>query len=238
MKKYKQLYSKRYKFIFYHIPKCALTAVRRALLEESPKKSYVDSNWCEISSIPSNSKVIAVLRDPYERFVSGFIEGFVKRAPGMMRACNHKKPTQIRGICNSFEQEIIKEILGCEEITVKIGKFLDYLESNEFFEDHIMPQYYWLTYNNKIDTKKFWCKREIEDIDYFLSLSSLEGDFSKVLGTKVNIPRQHPTDKSLKEEYNTHCMKYMDRILELYKEDVLLYREHIEQRGDSWPEAL
>ena len=59
----KDLYSEKYNIRFYHIAKNGMTAMIKIL----------ELDWVAVEDINPNAKTIAIIRDPFERFISGCV---------------------------------------------------------------------------------------------------------------------------------------------------------------------
>lgn len=117
----KEMYSKKYDLIFYHIPKNAMTTMRN-----------IGFRWEE--NYNKEAKIFTIIRDPFERLISAYIQA----QSHTNRIINNKDPFILRKI----EKNKLKGIFLEENINLFINTI-----SEGVFEAHHQPQITFLNDN-------------------------------------------------------------------------------------------
>jgi len=135
------------KLIFIRVSSNASTSIRLAL-----GKSNVDNYLSIINNKKEENKYItfAIIRDPIERLVSGYIKVCVRATADSPEILN-------------------KEFYWIKDQKMRFYAFIDELEKG-YFDCHIELQRFFLTDENN----------NLFDIDYILMLENLDEDFSKM----------------------------------------------------------
>jgi hypothetical protein len=180
----KDLYSKSLNIRFYHIPKNAMTSIINS----------TDLTWVNIESI-KNVKVVAVIREPFDRFVSSYLE-----------VVNNRKNKHLRGerIRRSLSKGLIEEIYGNPD------KYLNEILENGFWDGHQLPQTYYL--NSDIHG------RSIDSIDEFVTFDKINDYFK-------NLRRHNAKSAEEKKMVKETFLPRKDEILNLYEEDNNLWKK-------------
>lgn len=196
---YKELYSNKFGFKFYHIPRNAMTSVI---------KSY-NLEWTDISLIPKDAATIAILRDPIERLISG-----ISHVKGSAPRKKHYNANNI-----------IDKIIQCRYRYMSGKKTHGPLG---FYNSHLAPQIYFLNLYEYESVYGYNIKRNIVDVDIFIDHGSLNYDIEKKLGLKADIFHINQNkSKSRYEEYKSVILERISDVLWLYSEDFELYKNKI-----------
>lgn len=200
---YMDFYSKEQNLLYYHILKNASTAIRKTPL--------VNFKWTPVKLIPKTARVFCVLRDPFTRAVSSYIQlrGMSYR---QLRSKNNKK-------FFSKSKANLKKMFFHSSDEKGVKNYLDEIYHNGFFNGHHTPQIYWINFKERM--------RNMNKIDYFLNLSNLKNELSEVFGYEITPIKKNIAKKTMKNRWTKAMSKFKDEICDIYSEDVKLYKEKI-----------
>lgn len=195
-------YSPDYNLRLYHITKCGLTSLRREL------KLQVG----ETNRLLSSTKTLCVVREPIERFVSGFL---TLRKIGLMDMYQVRRPGEhtariirTKPLLEAFEHVICRVLVWGP------------------FDSHIQHQVEYLGPSNTIQNK-FCGHRKMSDIDYLIPLPRLNGFMQRTFKLKVRHVNKAMSRREVKQ-----CHDWLNRhphikrhLLQVYSKDVELYQQ-------------
>lgn len=196
------LYNKNLNIEFYHIPKNGMTTMLRVL----------KFSWEDYNQIPNDRKIITIIRDPVDRFISSYIH-FIKHYQGgnteqTFRKINVNKKNLIN---NNYTN-----CLGIET-------FLIELEENGFFDNHNLPQISYLEGTNL--PGKIFSNRSINKITNFIKFDTINEDLSEVLNKDITLPIHNKGNDNIRRQIENCVEDFRNRIEKLYKEDYNLYKK-------------
>ena len=191
------LFSEKYNFEYYHVPKNGMTSVLRS----------TDIKWVDQETAPKDRKVVCVLRDPVDRIISSYF--FLKM---------HPKIQSIRTVTNEMVQKMFRndDITGFKE-------YLNEIRTNGPFDNHNLPQLDYLNDKNGIIPGDVKTNRSVDKITDFIEFKDMSNGFSEIVGEPINIKHLNKSS-STKEMKNKIKNLYSEQIIELYKEDYELYK--------------
>jgi len=178
--------SEKYKLIFLPIPKNASTSIRN--IEEF--QFQVDNAFRYRTLIESGEyKMFTVIREPLDRFVSGYIE-ICKRAYG--------DSTQI----------LKRDFYWIKDEKRRFHKFVEEVEGS-FFDVHIRPQSYFLTdYENNFF-----------NIDFALDFHSIQKSFNDLLNRynlkMVELPKKN-IRSTIEKNISSRMSKKLENLFSIF----------------------
>ena len=178
---------------FLGIPKCASTTLR----------VFTGCNTLSDTDIPEDYNGFTVIREPVERYVSGFIE-VMYPAPDYPKCRYHHNLNLSNDVINDLDN--INKILDDIE---KFKSFTEYIIENGFFEPHTFPQSFYL---NNDDRFKIYKMENLDQLSKDLGLGKAPN-----LNRTSNNAVKKKLLKFLKED------KFVSKIEGLYKEDIKIY---------------
>jgi len=171
---------------FVPIPKNSSTTIRRL------NPDYRVSNFLDDPTILENYKTICVVRDPFERFCSAYIE-INKRALGDGVETRKKKFFKIHGEPKRFYS------------------FIEEVHDYGFFDAHIEPQMFYMTdLDNNIVIDKVY---KIEETNLLL-----ENEFSIINSSHYN--KNSGVAKSTISQYLRNNKELSRMVLKMYRKDI------------------
>jgi hypothetical protein len=219
----KELYSTKYKFKYYHIPKNGITSILRVCINDNEIKNSISSNWVNVDSLPEDTKTICVLRDPYKRFISGYLQG--KELLGHYLSHKNIDPMdKLRfGLCREVSDDLLRKIYGTKDTLTGMKILLNEMNTNGNLEHHTMRQVDFVNYKGRYYNTKFNIYRDVDDVDIFLNHDTITNDIKMVHGD-IKLPHLNKKSNEVAKEA---ASKIKDDILYYYEKDMDLYTEKI-----------
>ena len=166
------LYSPKYNFEYYNIHKNAQTSILNTFYHHD-KKVKDRIFWYKINDLPSDRKIICVLRDIYDRAVSGFLY-IIHWGRGQM---NIRK----------LSQTACTKIMYNKNILQAFDYYLKEIKNNGFFDNHSLPQLYFLdnTIKDKYKSYKHSSDRNIKSVTHFMNFNKINKEFKLLFNIKL-----------------------------------------------------
>lgn len=196
----KTYYNSKLNAQWYHITKNGMTTIRHDLnfdmvpLEES-----------------LNSKItFAVLRDPFDRFVSSYCH-FIR---------NHYQTTYRYRNLSGNNMNII---LSNNDNEIGVKTFIDELKMG-FFDSHNIPQVYYLDgkYMNPIiknSQPEHFNYRSIDNITHFINFNNISEELSAVFNKPINLTQKNRSSNKFKNIVEEVSLNFIDEIKSIYLQD-------------------
>jgi len=196
----KEFYSKKYNIVHYHTAKCGATTMNDFL--QCNKR-------IPIKNIPSNAKILCIVRNPVSRFISGFL---------YVRKTKLNKGYKLRNLSPQFTQKLLKgSLIDSFEATIQE------IEMRGAFDTHLQSQECYLGSSATIQDK-FSGKRDASKVTYWVPLEYLnqfcETHFNAV-PKRLNSSDNTETN-ILKSHIEIHP-ELKEKILKIYKTDAERY---------------
>jgi len=196
------LYNKNLNIEFYHIPKNGMTTMLREL----------KFSWKDYNEIPNDRKIIAIIREPVDRFISSYIHFIKHYRGGNTEQTFRKIDVNRKDIINTNHSNC----LGIET-------FLIELEENGFFDNHNLPQISYLEGKNL--PGQISSNRSVNKITNFIKFDTINEDVSKVLNKDVTLPVRNKGNDNIRRQIKNCAENFRSRIEKLYEEDYKLYNK-------------
>ena len=171
----KDLYSEKYNLRYYHAPKNGMTSMVRTL----------NLDWYDIDSQPNNIKTIAVIREPFDRFISSFLQ--TKDSVIRYDFNNINNPHKYRTVNINTLLDIFKS-----EPSKLVGKYIEEIKLNGFFDNHQLTQNFYFNEQHN---------RNSDNIDIFINFSNLEDELKSKLDNNLTVLRLNTKSKNEKDLY-------------------------------------
>ena len=187
----------KHNFIFIHIPKNAGTSIIQHFKLKHGHFLPAQSRKLIDSRHDKRPKVIAVVRNPWDRLVSCY-EYF-----RMDKSYWHSNDKSTRYGKHPLHDRVKK---------MNFVEFVDFVYQNRTtlgkLGTELRPQRYWISYQKSIMTTEL------------VRYESLESDLSRVLKTQVQIPKLNP---SRRRDYRTYYNQdLVKKVAEIYASDIAL----------------
>lgn len=210
----RDFYSVKHNVRYYNIPRNASVALRKSL----------EATIVEVSTIPDDALVLAVLRDPFTRAVSAF-----HRVMGRWLLEGNsvwRRPVDYHGIRSQrgltfLEDEEAAAIFDAKTFEDRATAYWKRLEGRRWFDQHQLPQVAFLDSPFR--------GRTSDAVDEFLFFEQLAEDLSVVL-PKVNLAVDHVTPSGVRATITKAFEPHRETINRLYSEDWDLYRGKLRER--------
>lgn len=169
---------------------------------------YEVRNFLEESDFLNDKIVAVILREPIDRFVSGYFEINVRA---------HDSPKTLE-----------KEFWYIEKEPDRFNKFINEV-GEDFFDTHIEPQMYYITDNdnNIIKIDKWILLNDMSsELQKILNVNFKKRNDSNVVTKQIIMPVE-------KSWYHTHLnynTQYKSYLEFLYKDDILLYNKILKEK--------
>lgn len=195
------------RFALIHIFKNASISIRNAL--------NMRGNYEEWENIKKNDsiKTLCVIRDPINRFISGY-QYILRLEDGGGFPDRHPVEKTKKTLFYINREEKIKSFL----------MFLDFIENNGFYDATIVPQYQFLKCRNL----------NIEEINHVFVLENICEEFD-LFCKKYKIDNNLKIDNSSSKSTTKELLNFVNaneniknRIRDMYSEDFFLYKKILE----------
>jgi len=193
------LYSRKYNIEYYHIPKNGMTSIINTL----------NFKWEEQKNIPKDRKVLCILRDPIDRFVSSYF--FLKKHP------------RIQNIKNLPQESIKKMFLQNEEEGFK--NYLSEIKNNGYFDNHNLPQIKYINDENGLIPGNVKSIRSTSEVTNFILFKNMTSELKSITDEKIVLKHMNSSkiDKNFKNKLKS---QFGEEIINLYKKDYNLYKKN------------
>lgn len=192
------LYNSNTNLEYYHIPKNGMTSLIKTL----------NVKWEYISEIPKERTTLAVLREPISRFMSSFNYLLNRR--------NREH------IIRDISKEKLNKIFNKQNIKQSIENYISEIEENGFFDHHNLPQINYLNGDHDLHSN-----RKISDINIFIDFELLKDKTLNIDGNVYNTCYLNSSNSITKNKVKQEINYFTDRIIKLYEEDYILYKNKI-----------
>ena len=196
------LYNENLNIEFYHIPKNGMTTMLVVF----------KFSWKDYKEMPDDRKIIAIIREPIDRFISSYIH-FIKH----YRDGNTEQT--FRKISMDRKYIIDKNYNNCQGVET----FLSEIEENGFFDNHNLPQISYLE-GTKLPGH-ILSNRSINKITNFIKFDKISEDISEILNEDITLPVRNKGNDSIRTEIKNCVEGFRKRIENLYNEDYKLYNK-------------
>jgi len=204
MKPFKELYSRKYNFKFYHITKNAMTSMIRTCVTTEGL-----DDWVDIEMIPKNALTVAVIRNPIKRLISGIA---------------HLHNARFSPIDHGEYKRHANFII--DKIIENKTRLNTWAEHEGFFNDHVSSQDYFLNMRDTRSEKDFFLTRNVKDVDIFLDHSNLTEDIKSKVDSDIHLSHLNKTARpDGYSKYNEVVNERRKEVYDLYKEDFELYEK-------------
>jgi hypothetical protein len=195
----KDLYSKKYNIRFYNAPKNSMTSMIRML----------GLDWVEVGDMPNDHKVCVVIREPYDRFISAFLQTKTNTNSCFNGGSNSHAYRDI-------SLETLTKIFKSDP-EVSVREYINEIKINGFFDNHQLTQEYYFG----------GClNRDINKIDIYIDFKDLENEAIQKIDKDIKMFRLNTKSPIEKKRYGDLFEKYREDIINLYKNDTILYEKY------------
>lgn len=194
----KTLYSEKYNFEYYHIPKNGMTSIINSF-----KLKWVNQDQLK------GQKVVCILRDPVDRAISSYF--FLKKHPNIQNI----RPVDIGMTQKMF---MVDDVKG-------FGEYLNEIDENGYFDNHNLPQ---VNYLNSLAGKipgPVQTDRSINKITDFIEFKHMNDSFKKIFNCNIEIAHLNRSSSN-KELKTTLKSLFHKKIKKIYNEDYQLYKNY------------
>lgn len=182
----KDLFSHKHNVRFYHCPKNAMTSIIKA----------IEAKWTPVDEMPEEYRTIAVVREPFDRAVSAYLE--VTKYYQIYKS-NHSQ------YCREIEPQRLNVI------NKDINTYIEELITNGPWDNHQLQQCYYLNsaYGRKIENAKIFKISELNEMEKYIG--------------GINIGRLNVKSSSDKQRVKSLMEPHRDEILKLYGSDLAIW---------------
>lgn len=186
----REFYSKKLNLIFYNITKCAMTSIVR--------EKYFEWKITPVQEIPEDAKIFAIIRDPFERFVSSYV--------------HLKKHNLIKSDPRSYLEKIKNEGFFNSHCWPQVA-FLDTQNFKNLLMENCYPG------KGEIHNEPWdFNGRLIKKIDLYLRFENLNQDVKTYISDDINLSYLN-NNQSKKTSFYKDFLKYRCMISDMYKVD-------------------
>lgn len=209
------LYNTNHNFEYYNAYKTAQTSMLQSF----------DLKWCPIEDLPSDRKVVCILREPLDRLISSYF--FLRKRNN----CHHPmvdplQSSQLRQLTPQRNADIFAAlpVQGIKEMLYEIA-------THGHFDDHSLPQHIFLSSAIKSDFGKYThsAPRSLQNITHWLNFHNLNGEIQSLFGAQIKYVNRTSKDTDAITRELRQDSHFMEAFARLYAEDIQLFREHIKQ---------
>jgi len=180
---------------FIPIPKNGSTTIRKHFFNNN-QNNYT-FNFIQNPEILIKNKVIVILREPIERFCSGYVE-----------------------VINRFNDSPLtleKSFFKIKDKKERFLKFIDDLEFDGLFDAHIEEQIFYITDENN----------DLIKVDEFWNINQVTSNLKNYVGYDVNKEWSRGENKNYYIDLLYNNNELLEKIKKLYKKDIELYQKKI-----------
>jgi hypothetical protein len=205
--------------IFFNIPKCASSFIRTSISLEDEFTKHTRINYFNIpDKIKETASTLLVVRNPYERAISSYLEVIKARSDGP-REVTLKKSffLERKNVCNSFTSYL-----------------LDIIE-NGFYDAHQLCQFKFIK-DKKINLSDVSFIIDFEhfdkDLELFYKYLNSRKTTGKIVASNKNVHTNigNPSKKKILNRYIANSPTTRKLIEEIYKDDFHFYSKCKERR--------
>ena len=190
-----EFYSKKLNTVLYHITKCAMTTMR----------NFLGCDRVPSNSIPASAVVVCVVRDPVDRFVSGFL---TLRKIGLLDMYRVRSPSS-RFTSDFKRLPLLPAFLRTVEEVQRIGPF----------DTHLQAQQNFLGPSNTVQNE-FAGNRRPEKVNHWIDIKNLDAFCLATYGKKP--PRANTANPQSKRTIQEHLRTHPSvavTIQQLFRQD-------------------
>jgi len=191
------LYNPQYNLEYYHITKNGMTSIIPSL----------GMSWFPIDTIPEDRKVLAIIRDPITRFLSGYLEVTKYYKAGLLDGHVVRKPK-------------LKIFGGTNQDTFL--RYLEEIEKRGWFDGHNAPQHTFMS--NELPKKGSITHRNVDKVTDFVLFENMNKGLNELIGKGVHLLRNNVGNANSKLALKSVCEANSDRIINIYREDYNLHQ--------------
>lgn len=208
------LYNSTHNVEYYNVHKTAQTSILQSLTWE----------WEPIEELPSDRKIICILRDPLDRLISSYF--FLRKRNNCHHPLNNSvQSSQLR----QLTPQINNTIFFTTSPTVGIKTMVHEISQYGHFDDHTLPQHVFLSrdINTKYGKYTHSAPRSPSNVTHWLNFHNLDAEIQSLFGIQLEHLNKTSKDTDTIVQELRDDTHFMETFTLLYQEDIQLFNEHI-----------
>jgi len=150
-------------------------------------------------------------------------------------------PSDAKTFCvlrNPFERAISSytHIKKHDLPNLTVQQYVQMLVTQGFFDNHCLPQYYFLNYQKLLNPR--WRNRKLSNVNYFINFNNIDEELSHIIGENIVLQRLNVNNSNKNKKLYNEFKKYESIITNLYQKDYELFNEKIINKNSTDPKSL